>query len=413
MVSIAPRSPARATGGRRRRLPPFPPHLRPFVVVLALGATLATLTSFVPSGSATRPAGPHARASQTIPGRISDQVFWRMVKDLSEDGGYFQSDNFVSNEVTFQYVIPTLLRQVGQGGVYLGVGPDQNFTYIVALQPKISFIVDIRPGAMYQHLLYKVLIEMSRDRADFLSLLFSRPRPAGLVDSTSAFGLLQAYFLQTADSATYFRNVDAIRNRLTRVHGFALTAEDFAGIEYVYTSFYNAGPDITYNYGSGRGGFMGRGMPTYAQLMVEDDGQGTQRSYLASEENFRILKDLQMRNLIVPLVGDFAGPKSIRAVGHWVREHGATVSAIYTSNVEQYLFRGADEWRRYYLSIGTLPIDSNSTFIRAVFNYPGIRSPSPTPGPRSVTMLCPVADLLKAFSDGRILGYNDVISLSR
>jgi hypothetical protein len=387
---------------------------RSIALAVAVCASAAALASVTP-GDALSSAVALARSptSQGIPTRLSDQAFWRMVRDFSEEGGYFQSDNFVSNEVTFQYVIPTLVQKVGQGGVYLGVGPDQNFTYVVALQPKISFIVDIRAGAMHQHLMYKALIEMSRDRAEFLSLLFSRPRPPGLSDTSSAFTLLQAYHLQSADSATYFRNLEAIRNRLTRVHGFALTAEDFTGIEYVYTSFYNAGPDITYNYGNGRGGFMRSNMPTYADLMVEDDGQGKQRSYIASEENFRILKDLQSRNLIVPLVADFAGPKALRAVGQWVRDHGATVSAIYTSNVEQYLFRGADEWRRYYGSVGTLPVDSSSTFIRAVFNYPGVRGPSPTPGPRSVTLLCPIVELLKAFNEGRILGYNDVVNMSR
>src|SRR6185503_12226092 len=248
-------------------------------------------------------------------------------------------------------------------------GPDQNFTYLAALHPRIAFIVDIRRAALLQHLMYKALFEMSHDRADFLSLLFSRPRPAGLSDSVSSASLLDAFALQTGDSATYWRNLDAIKVRLTKTHGFALSQDDFAGIEYVYTSFYNAGPDITYNYGAGfPRGMTGRGMPTFADLMKEDDGQGKQRGYLASEESFRVLKDLETRNLIVPVVGDFAGPKAVRAIGQYLREHGASVTAIYTSNVEQYLFRG-DDWRRYYASVATLPLDSSSMFIRAVFNY--------------------------------------------
>ena len=176
-----------------------------------------------------------------------------MVSEFSEEGGFFQSDNFISNETTFQYVVPDLVRTLGQGGVYMGVGPDQNFTYIVALQPRISFIVDIRRGAMQQHLMYKALFELSRDRAEFLSLLFSRPRPPGLSDTTSVTALFDAYALQAPDSAAYWRNLEAIKSRLTKVHGFTISADDFAGLEYVFTSFYNAGPDITYNYGTGRG----------------------------------------------------------------------------------------------------------------------------------------------------------------
>src|SRR5262244_4226577 len=116
------------------------------------------------------------RLAAEVPRQLSDEVFWNMVTDFSETGGYFRSDNFVSNETTFQYVIKDL-KKTTPGGVYLGVGPDQNFTYIVALQPKIAIIFDIRKQNAMQHLMYKALIETSADRAEFLSKLFSRKRP--------------------------------------------------------------------------------------------------------------------------------------------------------------------------------------------------------------------------------------------
>ena len=125
------------------------------------------------------PPAPRAEAQEGMPQKLSDEAFWKMVTEFSEPNGFFRSDNFVSNEVTFQHVIPDLLRTVPPGGVYLGVGPDQNFTYIVALRPKVAFIVDIRRGNLLQHLMYKALIETSTDRADFLAKLFARPRPPG------------------------------------------------------------------------------------------------------------------------------------------------------------------------------------------------------------------------------------------
>ncbi|MCI0365562.1 MAG: hypothetical protein L0219_16995, partial [Phycisphaerales bacterium] len=102
------------------------------------------------------------------------------------------------------------------------------------------------------------------------------------------------------------------------------------------------------------------------------------------------------------------GPKAIRSVGQFVKEHGAAVTAIYTSNVEQYLFQQSDDWKKYYSNVATLPIDSTSTFIRAVFNM-GLGYPSGYAGMRSQTLLCPVADLVQAFSDGKIAGYRDVV----
>jgi hypothetical protein len=148
------------------------------------------------------------------------------------------------------------------------------------------------------------------------------------------------------------------------------------------------------------------------------------RSYLATEENYRALRDLELRNLVVPIVGDFAGPKALRSIGAYLREHGATVTAFYTSNVEQYLFRG-DEWQRFYANVASMPRTPRSTFIRAVFNNIGLRgfmyTPAPYPlpappqnayGPRSVTLLNPIDELLAAYDAGRVQSYRDLIELS-
>ena len=354
--------------------------------------------------------------AQSLPTRLSDDEFWRLIGDLSEAGGYFRSDNFVSNETTFQYVIPELQKSHPAGGVYLGVGPDQNFTYIVALKPRIAIITDIRRQNMLEHLMYKAVIELSPTRAEFLSLLFSRSRPAGLADTTGAPALMQAYLAAPSDSILYRKNLEAIKQQLITRHHFALTADDLSSISYVYDAFFGAGPELNYSFSTGRqgrAGYFGRRMPSYAELMAESDALGTHRSYLATEENYRTLRDLEMNNLIVPIVGDFAGEKALRAVGAYLKQHNATVSAFYTSNVEQYLFQQADDWKHFFGNVATLPLDAKSTFIRAVFNYMGFRDPvSGAPGPRSTTMLSPIQDVLKAVDGGKIQTYYDVIQLS-
>jgi hypothetical protein len=119
-----------------------------------------------------------------LPTGVPDQEFWRMVTEFSETGGVFQAE-FMSNEDSVQFVIPTLKQTTRRGGVYIGVGPEQNFTYIVAVQPKIAFVLDIRRDNMLEHLMYKAMFELSNDRAEFLSRLFSRKRPEGL-DATSS-----------------------------------------------------------------------------------------------------------------------------------------------------------------------------------------------------------------------------------
>ncbi len=303
-------------------------------------------------------------AAETIPSRLSDRAFWQLVTELSETGGYFRSDNFLSNENAFQSVIPELKSTLPTGGVYLGVGPEQNFTYIVALRPKLAFVIDIRRQNMIEQLLYKAFIEASSNRADFLSRLFARKRPSELSNDATVEALFAAYADVMPSEALFRSNLQAARDRLVNDHKFALSPDDLKSLEYVYSAFFRGGPELNYSFSpSGVGGFGG-GFPSYRELMVETDGQGEKRSYLATEENFRLLREYEKNNMIVPVVGDFGGDKALRAVGDYVRAHEATVTVFYTSNVEQYLFQEANAWRKFLANVATFPIDGRSTFIR-------------------------------------------------
>jgi hypothetical protein len=350
-------------------------------------------------------------AADTLPKQISDRAFWKMIVDLSESDGFFRSDNFISNETTFQEVIPDLKKRGSGNGVYLGVGPDQNFTYITALWPRMAFIIDIRRQNMLQHLMYKALIEMSDDRADFMARLFSRPRPAGLDKSATPGVMFEAFNRMVATEAVFQKNLEDVLNRLTRRHGFPLSAEDRRTIEYIYRAFYSEGPDLRYSFPRQQVG--ARWFPNYAELMTATDLGGVNHSYVASEENFKVLRDFERNNLLVPIVGDFGGEKAIQLVGRYLREHGATVNYIYTSNVEQYLFQ-TDAWQRYYNNVATLPIDNNSTFIRAYFNM-GFRFPPGiiTPDLHSVQLLDPIHSLLAAYRAGEFRTYDDLVARTK
>jgi hypothetical protein len=154
-------------------------------------------------------------------------------------------------------------------------------------------------------------------------------------------------------------------------------------------------------------------MSGYAALMTATDEQGMAWSYLASDENFQFVREMERKNLIVPLVGNFAGPKTIRAVGTYLREHGAAVTMFYTSNVEQYLFQQGDDWRRYYSNVATLPLDASSIFIRSSHYAFGAASQRRQYGGMNyVMLLCSIPDLTKAFIAGRVRTYDDVIRLS-
>lgn len=345
-------------------------------------------------------------APQGLPDRLSDAEFWHMVTDFSEPDGSFRSENLLSNETGFQTVIPELQRTVKPGGVYFGVGPEQNFTYIVAMQPRLAFIVDIRHQNAVQHLLYKALIELSDNRADFLARLFSRPRPAGLDATTSVDSLFAAFAGVTPDSFLFYKTLASIKDHLVKDHGFALSRVEQQLLEHNLDAFYAAGPDLSYNFSAGAG-FRGRGMPTYAALMMQNDNAGAQRSYLATEAGYRTLRDIETRNLVVPLTGDFGGSKAIVAAGAYVRAHGAAVTIFYTSNVEQYLFQDG-KWFAFAKNVATLPLDSSSTFIRSGRSGRG----GGFGGGMRSSALQSMQELLKAVDEGHVQSYQEVLQTS-
>jgi hypothetical protein len=293
----------------------------------------------------------------SLPTRLTDEEFRELSIRVSEGPGVFDhSENLVSNELNFVNVARALAPR---GGVYIGVGPEQNFSYIAALRPELAFIIDIRQENRNLHLLYKALFELSTDRADFLSRLFSRERPPELASNTSVEDLFVAYERAKPAVQQYERTLRLVREQLVDRHRLPLSPDDMSWIGEALKAFYLRGPEIDY----GRSHPYDPPRPSYRALMTATDGTGRSRSYLASEESFAFVKDLQSRNLIVPVVGDFAGPKAIRTTGEYIRQHHGIVTAFYGSNVEVYLTR--DRKRAFCGSLATLPVDSRSWFIRS------------------------------------------------
>lgn len=349
-----------------------------------------------------------AWSAEQLPVRLSDEGFWKLISEFSESGGSFVSDNFVSNELAFQDVLTSLTEGRSPGGVYLGVGPEQNFTYIAALKPKIAFILDIRRQNMVEHLMYKALFELSENRADFVSRLFSRKRPADIDNAVGVRALFDAYRPVEPDGTLYETTLRAVLDRLTRDHGFPLTDADRMSVTQAMTAFRNAGPFSLKGFGDTTN-------PTYAELMAATDLAGGLQSYLASEENFRIVRELERQNLVVPVVGDFAGDKAIVGIGRYVRERGAIVNTFYVSNVERYLFEQGDHGKQFYVNASTLPADASSTFVRAVTSDISRRMNIPIPDQPTKwrTFLYGMQDSLKGVTGGKIQSYAQLFEVGR
>src|SRR3954470_11604368 len=165
-------------------------------------------------------------AADSLPTQLSDQEFWKLSSDFSEPDGFFRSDNLLSNEIWMQRVIPDLLSNIKTPSVYMGVGPEQNFTYITSLRPKMVFIVDVRRGNLDLQLTYKALFELSNDRADFVGKLFSKKRPEGLDRNASALDIFNAYRGVETSETLYKENLKAIDELLVSKHRFGLSDGD-------------------------------------------------------------------------------------------------------------------------------------------------------------------------------------------
>jgi hypothetical protein len=344
--------------------------------------------------------------AETLHNTLSDQEFSQIVTSLSEPGGKFQAQ-VMSNEDSAQFVIPALKQAVRPGGVYIGVGTEQNFTYIAAIRPKLAFIIDIRRDNMLEHLMYKSLFELSSDRADFLSRLFSRKRPAGLDAQSSVNALFDAYQNVAPSLSIYNESLKAIVDRLLNKHKFQLSDADKASIAGMLTIFRTAGPN----------NLTGQGDKniSYARMMAATDLAGMSHGYLASEENYRIVQDLEKRNVVVPVVGDFAGDTALAGVGRYLKGHDAVVNVFYVSNVERYLFEQGDHGRHFYANVAALPLDSSSTFVRSVTVDISRRLGIPIPNADADwrSFLIPIHNDLKDVADGRIRTYSDLFAAAR
>jgi hypothetical protein len=292
----------------------------------------------------------------TLPAALSDEAFWQLSTSLSEPPGVFtHSDNLVSNELLF---VHTVQRLRARGGVYVGVGPEQNFSYIARVGPAMAFIVDIRQENRNLHLLYKALFETSGDRAAFVSRLFSRQLARVPSSDASVQELFDALAAAIPSAAMRDATTAAVRAHLLETRTLALAAEDLASIDRALDAFFTRGPDIDYGWSRPKSDPH----PSYRTLMTATDLGGASRSYLASEETFTLVKRLHAGNLIVPVVGDFGGSRRIlERVGDYVRQHGSTISAFYSSNVEVYLSN--QQVKAYCEGLRTLPVRSSTAFI--------------------------------------------------
>ncbi len=274
------------------------------------------------------------------------------------------------------------------------------------MRPRIAFIIDIRRQAIVQHLMYKAIFQLSPTRAQFLSMLLSRPiakdkkfAPDGPLSE------LVAYFGEAQpDEKAFTANLAQIRKTLKDDVKFQLTEQDQAGLEYIYKNFYDRGLDISYQ----MGGFRSNMFPGLREILMETDLNGKLGNFLAVKDDYDFVRDMHRRNMIIPVVGDFAGPKALAGIGDYLKKNNYTVTAYYLSNVEQYLFQD-NVFAAFANNVKKLPITDKSLMIRSISGR--ATHPARQPDHRSVTLMEQIAVFIKDFDAGAYQSYNDLANI--
>ena len=349
-----------------------------------------------------------ATAIATTATRTSTQTvsgFAALSAQLSEPNGEFDTDNLISNESSYLHVMQTLEQGGVTGGVYIGVGPDQNFSYIARIRPTSAFIIDIRRDNLLLHLLFKALFASARTRVDYLALLTGRPAPDPPDTWRDASIDKIVMYLDGSKplaAAALAANAERLRDAIRKT-GVALSDRDLATIERFHGQFIRAGLGLQFQ-STGRP--AREYYPTYRDLLLETDRRGKQMCFLASEDDFQFVKGLEGRDMVVPVVGNLAGPHALAAIGQEVARRGEKVSAFYISNIENYLFRDGS-FPRYMDNVKKLPHSDKSVVIRSLFG--GYALPESVPGYYSTQAVQTINDLIANCGASRCRGYFDLL----
>ena len=344
------------------------------------------------------------RADSVATGPQAASAFASTVASLSERGGYFDTDNLISNERSYLQVIPDLRRRGVRGGAYIGVGPDQNFSYISEVRPSVAYIIDVRRDNMLLHLLFKALFEISASRIDYLAHLLGKPLPPAIDGWKQApIDRLLGYFEKAPTKPDVVavqgkRIADALRRT-----GVPLSSEDLATINGFHRRFMEDGLGLRFN-SAGRP--PQAYYPTYRDLLLETDAAGAQTNYLASEEAYQFVRSLQVRDRIFPVVGDVSGPSALQAIGREMASRNEQLSAFYVSNVEFYLF-GQGAYTRFVTNLRSVPRAKTAVLIRSVF---GRYLFAARPGDASTSHLHDVGELIGGFDGGRYQSYGALVA---
>ena len=294
---------------------------------------------------------------------LTDQVFGQWLEQCSERGQDFISDNWVSNEMAYADHLDYLRRTVPAGSVFIGVGPEQNFSYLAAVPFRYAFIVDVRRDNLLQHLYYKVLFEECPTPQQWLAALCSRRYDPSWERSSYA-DWLEAVGRAPIDPGQAPLFLERFRRRAGQLN-FGLRDSDQKFLARLQSEFAAKGLEVRFEYRLPKPDEPT--FPAFREVLLARDPAGHYGCFLASQTGYGRVRGMQQENRIIPVVGDFGGRRTFGEIACLLRRQNLKVGLFYASNVEFYLmprrFPGA-KMENFVWNLECLPTTSASLLLR-------------------------------------------------
>jgi hypothetical protein len=340
-----------------------------------------------PSPPALAPSAPLSSAEPVLPGKPPSRSPAELFEKLGEAEQKALPNAYVSAEPSMLQVAPLLVERHAPGGAYIGVGAEQNFTYIALVEPEVAFIVDPRRSNALLHLLYKAMFDEARTRSEFLSFLIGRPYDARDEPPPDATARDVIAHVEVLGTFAELRRATSERliERIATKYGFRLTAADRAVLDGISRAFYERQLDIHLEAkGTATPG------PKLREQLMSRAPNGPELGFLAQERAFRYVQRMHRENRIIPLVGDLAGARALPGIGAYLAAEQIRLGTFYVSDAEERLFQ-QKLWPKWVTNVGTLPADEQSVFVRTWNNDAG-GHPRQFAFTRTTTLLQRVAD---------------------
>ena len=371
---------ARKTHGTDRQTP-APGTFAPPVVATETAKATVLASAPVPSAPS-----PLSSAEPLPPGKPPSRPPRELFETLSERERNHLPRNYVSSEPSQLQVAPLLLERHRRGGAYIGVGGEQNYSYIALVEPEVAFIIDPRRSIAMLHLLYKAMFDKARSRSEFLSFMIGRPYDADEPPPSARVADVIAHVEDLGKFSELRRTTLAyLTERISTKFGFKLTARDRATLAEINKAFYDHGLDIRFEPEGG----IDPGYVKFREQLALRAPNGKELGFLSHDRAFRYVQRMQRENRIFVLVGDLAGEKALSGIAAYLKAEQIPLRTFYVSNLEEPLF-AQRAWPKWVKNLEALPSDEHAVFIRTWFGED--RHPHQLPDLKTTTLLQRIAD---------------------